>query len=205
MTRTYAGVTAEQRRAQRRESVICAALDLMASEGSGAVTVRSVCARAGLNQRYLYESFPGGPDELLVAAFDVARVQAARAMRDAIDSVHGGGDAQAQAVAAAVVALVADPPHHGRVLLFEGNVAAALHPHRQRMVRAAAEQFAGEVTARLGPSAPPRQDTTVTGLMVAGGVHELLLAWESGAVPLAREQVVDRIARAILAGLQAAR
>lgn len=200
-TRTYGGLSAEARRAQRRGALIDAALDLMASEGSRAVTVRGVCARAGLNQRYLYESFPDGPDELLVAAFDAARLHAGRAMRDAIASARGDGEAKVRAAAEAVVGLVADEPHHGRVLLFEGNAAAALHPHRQRMLLSAAEQFAREAIGQLGTVAPDEEDLTVVGLMVAGGVHELLLAWHSGALLLTREQVAERIAAAIVVSL----
>ncbi len=201
MTRTYAGATAEQRRALRRAALVSAALDLMAREGSAAVTVRGVCARAGLNQRYLYESFPAGPDELLVAAFDAARLQAGRAMRGAIAAAGPDGRARVRAAAQAVVALVADEPHHGRVLLFEGHATASLHPHRQRMLLAAAEQFAREASAQLGAAAPPHAELTVAGLMVAGGVHELLLAWESGAVRLTRDQVLDRIVAATVASL----
>lgn len=199
-TRTYRGVSGEARRARRRDALVAAALDLMAREGSAAVTVRGVCARAALNQRYLYESFPGGPDELLLAAFDAARVDAGRTMRDAIATARGDGSATARAVAEAVAAMVGDEPYHGRVLLFESNVAPALHPQRRRMLMAAAGQFAREAT-QVAPHARTERELTVVGLMVAGGVHELLLAWQSGVLRLRRGEVVDRIAAAILGSL----
>ena len=56
-TRSYGGVTADERRATRRAALIEAALDLFAEDGARAVSKRAVCARARLNDRYFYEHF----------------------------------------------------------------------------------------------------------------------------------------------------
>ncbi|WP_278258124.1 TetR family transcriptional regulator [Nocardioides convexus] len=54
--RRYGGKTAEQRRAERREALLAAAVDIWQESGWAAVTMRGVCARAGLTDRYFYES-----------------------------------------------------------------------------------------------------------------------------------------------------
>lgn len=50
--RMYGGLLPEQRRAQRREQLLDAALDLVGEEGVGALTMRRLIARAGLAPRY---------------------------------------------------------------------------------------------------------------------------------------------------------
>ena len=63
--RTYRGVSADVRREQRRAALLEAALDLMGSEDAD-ISVRGVCTRARLTQRYFYESFTN-LDELQLA------------------------------------------------------------------------------------------------------------------------------------------
>jgi AcrR family transcriptional regulator len=66
--RPYRGVTADVRRERRREALFEAALDLLASDDAD-ISVRGVCAGAGLTQRYFYESFTN-LDELQLALFN---------------------------------------------------------------------------------------------------------------------------------------
>ena len=67
--RAYGGVPAEQRRSQRRAALLAAGLDIVGTEGAGRLTVGGLCARAGLNERYFYESFRTTEDVLL-AVYD---------------------------------------------------------------------------------------------------------------------------------------
>src|SRR3954470_23258141 len=69
LSRAYRGVPADERRAQRREVLIEAALDRLHADGIAGVSVRSVCTRARLTPRYFYESF-ADLDQLLLAAVD---------------------------------------------------------------------------------------------------------------------------------------
>src|SRR5512139_974724 len=75
-TRTYGGRSAEERRSERRHRLVDAALAIWGEQGWAAVTMRQVCARAGLIDRYFYESFPDR-DALLVAVWDQLRDEAA--------------------------------------------------------------------------------------------------------------------------------
>ncbi|HET6290833.1 MAG TPA: TetR family transcriptional regulator, partial [Amycolatopsis sp.] len=56
-SRRYSGKTADERRAERRLALLGAALDIWQEQGWAAVTMRGVCARANLTDRYFYESF----------------------------------------------------------------------------------------------------------------------------------------------------
>jgi AcrR family transcriptional regulator len=55
--RPWRGVSATERTAERRERLIEAALEVFATRGYSASTVRDVCREAGLTERYFYESF----------------------------------------------------------------------------------------------------------------------------------------------------
>ena len=75
--RRYRGSAVEERRAQRRQQLIDAAIEVYGSNGYRHSGVKQVCDAAGLTQRYFYESF-GHSDELLIAAYE----QAARSVRE---------------------------------------------------------------------------------------------------------------------------
>ena len=64
--------TSAERRAERRQRLIDAATEIWSESGWAAVTMRGVCSRTGLNDRYFYEDFKTR-DMLLVAAWDGMR------------------------------------------------------------------------------------------------------------------------------------
>lgn len=53
----YGGMSAEERRHQRRTALIGAGLELFGTIGYPSVSVKRICDEAGLTQRYFYESF----------------------------------------------------------------------------------------------------------------------------------------------------
>ena len=53
--RVYGGLSSADREAQRRQSLLDAAIDLLVAGEK--LTVRGVCARTGLTSRYFYENF----------------------------------------------------------------------------------------------------------------------------------------------------
>ncbi|MGC4060275.1 MAG: TetR/AcrR family transcriptional regulator [Aquabacterium sp.] len=56
-TRTYGGVSSEERRQERRERLIESGLEVFGTRGLGQSTMRDICTRARLTDRYFYESF----------------------------------------------------------------------------------------------------------------------------------------------------
>lgn len=57
--RRYRGISNEARKAERHQKFLEAGLSCFSREGYHSVTVRGVCAEAGLTERYFYESFTG--------------------------------------------------------------------------------------------------------------------------------------------------
>jgi len=67
--RPYRGVSATDRRDQRRQRLIDAGLQLFGTRGVAAVGIVDVCGEAGLTKRYFYENF-ASIDALAEAVFE---------------------------------------------------------------------------------------------------------------------------------------
>ena len=66
--RTYKGASNEERRTERRQKLLDAAMKVYGAVGYHGATVKAICAEAGLTERYFYESFEKG-EALLAAAY----------------------------------------------------------------------------------------------------------------------------------------
>jgi AcrR family transcriptional regulator len=66
--RSYRGASPDQRRAERRERLIAAGIEVFGTTGYRAATVDQICAVAGLTKRYFYESFADS-EALLLSAY----------------------------------------------------------------------------------------------------------------------------------------
>lgn len=67
--RVYGGKTSEERQAERYKALIDALFEIVGGEGYAAATVRAICKRAGLSERYFYESFESR-EAILNALYD---------------------------------------------------------------------------------------------------------------------------------------
>lgn len=88
--RAYGGVTADERRLQRRQRFIEAGVEVFGTRGLFQTTMRDLCAEARLTDRYFYESFRRVEDvfeqvyvelsQQLIARLGAAMMQAPRRM-----------------------------------------------------------------------------------------------------------------------------
>ncbi len=67
--RTYAGLSTEQRKLQRKQQFLKAALELFGTIGYRKATVRGICKQAKLTDRYFYESY-SNLDALLMDIYE---------------------------------------------------------------------------------------------------------------------------------------
>jgi AcrR family transcriptional regulator len=192
-TRPYRGVSAEQRRADRRERLLEAGLDLFGSDGWGATTVRGVCARAGLTERYFYESFKDR-EALLLAVFDEIIAEATRVVLEAVAAAPHDEREKSRAAIAAFVDLMTDDPRKGRVAFVEAMGSEQLMLRRLATMRAFAQLITDQAQAFYGKSSVPRADAELTALLLVGGLAETLIAWLGGSLELSRDRLVDHVA-----------
>jgi AcrR family transcriptional regulator len=183
--RTYGGVTGEQRRTKRRAALTEAALDLVADSGWERVTVRAVCARARLNDRYFYESFPDR-DALLLATRDGIAAGALRAFRRAIEASRPEG--RIRAVVETVIDFFIEDPRRGHLMFAPHD---ALRGRRREMLRTLAGIVAEQATEILGDHAARGKDRELGALTLVSGTMEVFAEWLHGELDVTREYLAD--------------
>jgi AcrR family transcriptional regulator len=197
-TGRYGGVPADERRAERRERLLDAALEILGTDGWQATTVRGVCARARLNPRYFYESF-SGLDELLVAVFDRIAAEAMEAVLAAVAENPQDPEATARGTIGSFVALMTDDPRKGRVAFVEAMGSEALMRRRLDTLQRFAEIVAAYAQGVAGAGAVDPQTAQLTAQMLVGGLTEALIAWLEGRLEVSRETLVEHAAALFVA------
>jgi len=198
-SRRYAGASADERRARRRAALVEAGLDLLGTEGVSAMTVRAVCARAGLTERYFYESF-AERDALILAVFDEVAAGGTAAIVSAVESAPADPHGTAVAAFGAFVEYLTEDRRRGRVLLLEAHGSEPLQRRRLEALRGFALLTVEHGRPRLGPSAPNETDALLTATVLVGGLAELLISWLNGDLDVPRERLVHHCAALLVAG-----
>jgi AcrR family transcriptional regulator len=183
--RPYRGVSAEDRRTERRARVKSACLDVVGEQGVIEVTVEAVSARAGLTKRYFYESF-GSIDELAGAVFEQVTDRLVEQVAPAI--VAGAGVDPRPALTAYFHGALADP-RIVRLLAVEGRT-GALASYGDGFATRAVELWFG-LTPRVDG-----QDEAALRLRAyafAGALTQVGLALHDGALNLTVERIIDEL------------
>jgi AcrR family transcriptional regulator len=189
-TRPYRGVSAEDRRAERRERLLEAGLDLLGTEGWPGTTVRAICARAGLTERYFYEAF-ADREALLVAVFDRITAEAMQVILEAVEAAPRDARAKARAAIGAYVELMTDDPRKGRIAFVEAMGSEALMGRRLETLRTFAGVVAEQAETFFGDAAPSRAELELSAHALVGALAELLIAWLDGSLGVSRERLVE--------------
>ena len=196
--RSYGGVPPEQRQAGRRDRLIDAALTVIGTDGTSALTVHRVCRTAGLNERYYYESFPERDDLVRAVAEDVAGRLIARLV-ESIGSTPDDARTQATTVIGAAIDLFTDDPRLGRLM-----VESAGHPVLSEARTALTSAVLGLIiergvaTLKIELTPAIEKDATFAATLLLGGLIEVLTAWTTGVLPLDRDELVERCVETFL-------
>jgi AcrR family transcriptional regulator len=199
----YGGVSADDRRAERRRRLMDAAFALLGTEGWSATTVRGVCAEAKLTPRFFYESFED-LDALAVAVFDdIVETATARVLEALASAPPTPQDAIRAAIEAFVFDLT-DDPRRARIVFVEALGSEPLLRRRLEVMRSYGQLFAEQ--ARIAYRPPPEAEglVEVTAAVFAGGMAELLITWTQGGLRHTREELVDDCVALFTAGGDAA-
>ncbi|WP_165969185.1 TetR family transcriptional regulator [Actinomadura sp. KC06] len=180
-SRPYAGVTADRRRADRRAALLDAALDLLATQGLRGTSLRAVCACAGLNTRYFYESFTD-LEALLTDVHDRIITETADAAAQGVSAAGPGASLHAavRSAATAVLDVYRADPRKARAVLIEASASPVLRA-RQREARRHYTRLVIEY-ARTFYDIPSYADAQMhfTATMLVAGWSENLIAWLDG-------------------------
>ncbi|MCW2755304.1 MAG: hypothetical protein JWQ32_2715 [Marmoricola sp.] len=182
-TRVYGGMSAAERRDERRQRLLAAGLELFGTRGVAAVGIVDICAEAGLIKRYFYESF-SSIDELAVAVFEQVTDRLVAQVVPAI--IAGGGHDPRPALTAYLQGALADP-RVARLLAVEGKT-GALTEYGNGFATRAVELWFG-----FSPAVEGRDEGALRlrAYAFAGALSQVCLAWHDGVLDLTVDQVID--------------
>jgi AcrR family transcriptional regulator len=195
--RPYNGISAEQRMAERRSRLVTAGLEEYGTRGFAATGVKDICRRAGLTDRYFYESFRDGGD-LFLAVFDHATSTLLEVVMAAVANTPRDQRAQARAVIGAYVRALADDPRLARVVFVEAPSAGA---RAEQHMRTTLRQFAGlvEMTARpYLPDSVPDGVLRFGSIALVGAIERLMIEWQDGELGLSIEQIIEYLSEMLI-------
>jgi AcrR family transcriptional regulator len=183
--RRYRGSAVEERRAQRRQQLIDAGIEVYGQNGYRHSGVKQVCDAAGLTQRYFYESFAHS-DELLIACYE----QAARWMReDNMAAAKAAGKdklVRSRAMLLAFFLRLKENPTIARLLLVEiRGINPAVDEAIERALKASSDDIA-RVLAR-----PGKRFDELLQAGILGGVIHIALYWMANDYRMPVEVVTD--------------
>ncbi|MFD3744309.1 TetR/AcrR family transcriptional regulator [Nocardia sp. NPDC058633] len=194
-SRRYGGRDKASRSAERRAALLAAGLELFGTIGYPASSVKKICDRAGLTERYFYESFTHR-EALLSAVYDSQIEQVRTATLTALADAEPELAPQAHAAVEAFVRTVAADPRRARVIFVEVvGVSSALEVHRRAVMREFAQLIVGFAGAYFHIPATGRLD--VSAMLFAGGMTELMVDWTLADAPQPLDELID-VAAAIL-------
>ena len=187
--RTYRGVPASQRKAELRDRLVAAGLELFGTRGIAATRVDDVCAEAGLTKRYFYESFES-LDELVHAVVESVLADMTARM---VPLIEASGWRNPRPAMSMFVGSLLDDPRLVRLLVVEAHT-GVLAPRRQEFVdRAVDIWLASDPSTDKSPEHLPIQRLLAHAM--AGAAGEVALGWINGRIDLSAEEIVDQLVR----------
>lgn len=188
--RRYRGITPSERKADRRERLLDAGLELFGTLGYAHTSVRAVSAAAGLNSRYFYESFTSRED-LLYSVYQrivtdiFVRASEAVAQEDSIEGQARAG------LRAAWSAVTADRRKARIIALEVVGVSERLERLRHETRHALAQFTADNAMSLAGQGVRLRLNPVLVTRFLIGGVVEVLLEWINGDLEASIDEVVE--------------
>lgn len=190
--RAYAGVPAEQRRAQRRTTFLEAAREIVGTQGSARLTVGGLCRQAGLTERYFYENFTN-LDAVVAEVYDQAIGELTALIAGRVRAAPDPLRDKVHAAIAAGLQAVADDPRLIRIAFTEAQLNPVLNERRTATIRSFAALVLATVNKRLSPESTATAGAygELAAMHLVGGLYETVYGWLNGTLDLTRDELVD--------------
>ncbi len=176
VVRGYGGISAADRRTERRSKLLAAGRQIWGESGVTEVTVRGVCAAAGLTSRYFYEQFPNR-EALLFAISDDVRDELINALVTAGVGDPGTLADKLTSALTAFLDIIAADPHIHRIATGDVSSVAGLTEHRTHILEMIADLVVHHAPSVLSTETPNETDLRRSARFMVGGVNQLIEAW----------------------------
>ncbi len=205
-TGRYAGKSAAERHAERRERFLEAALELFGGgPGYRSTTVAALCEAAGLSTRQFYEEFRTLEDVLAALHLYVNDVAEAAVINTLARTEDLSFADRYGAVFRAYAASLTTDPRRIRIAFTE-IVGVSPRMDEQRLARRAqwVDLLCAEAAAAVVRGEAADRDYRIAAVAFIGSVNGLLHDWAMGWVDASSDQVVEELVRLLLALLRPA-
>lgn len=176
VVRDYGGISADDRRAERRRKLLAAGRQIWGESGVAEVTVRGVCAAAGLIPRYFYEQF-ANREALLFAVSDDVRDELLDALILAGIGDPGSLADKLRSALKAFLDIIAADPHIHRIAAGDVSTVAGLAEHRTSILEMITDSIIEQVPRVLATPPPPPAQLRRGAQFMVGGVNQIIDAW----------------------------
>lgn len=193
VVRAYGGISAEDRRAERRKRLLAAGRTAWAESGPAGVKVRGICALSGLNDRYFYEHF-ANREALLVAVADDVRDQLLAVMVEAGLTAEGAAFERLQAALQAFLDTVATDPDILRIVTSDTAGIPGLAERRHDVLTTIADlvvRYAPEIDDTERDPDQLRR----AAMFITGGVNQLIEGWLDGVIAMTTTELAAECTR----------
>lgn len=176
VVRGYGGMSAADRRTERRGKLLAAGRHIWGESGITEVTVRAVCTAAGLTSRYFYEQFPSR-DALLFAISDDVRDQLLTALVNAGVGDPGTLTDKLRSALTAFLETIAADPHIHRIATGDVSSVPGLTEHRTHILEMITALIVEHAPSVLHGETPDPVQLRRGSRFMVGGVNQMIEAW----------------------------
>lgn len=193
--RVWNGQSPEDRRADRRARFIAAGIDIMGSDGAGAVTIRAICRRTKISERHFYELF-STKDEFITSVYDQVLGDGARLLSDLNmeEASEAPPEELLRTLLRAWIDFIGADPRRGRIIAVEGANNSVLARRGRRVAVDLMATYAAYTTGEQADHADAAA-REVTATVLFTGMWALLLAWQADGLenPMTKEQLIGHL------------
>ncbi|MGB8404405.1 MAG: TetR/AcrR family transcriptional regulator [Mycobacterium sp.] len=187
--RSYNGLAAAERASQRRRRLLEVGLDMLGDpDGPQDLTLRTVCRRSGLAQRYFYESF-ADKDQFAAAIYDWALEGLVAGAQFAVAGVPPNDQARA-GITSLVRAISADR-RIGQLLFSPNQISLVLVRKRFESTAMFVSLFAQHLRDTFHPN--NERGLPVLAQFLVGGMGQTLAAWLNNEMSIAEDDLIEQL------------
>ncbi len=201
-SRMYRGVDTEQRRAERRERLLEAALDEFTTRGYHKTKIADLCAKAGVSTRNFYEKF-ASKEALLLELHAHINTTAMKRLLPVLDSL---ADADAltriTTLVDAFVDAVTSDPRFPRLNYVEApGISQAMERQHQEWFSRYVDFITAECDRAADAGLAPSRDYRLTAIALVGAVTGLVREWQAHDPPLPAADVATEMREIFIAAI----
>jgi AcrR family transcriptional regulator len=187
--RLYAGLSAPQRRAERRERLLDAGLELFGTAGFAKTTIPMLCTASGVTARHFYEEFDSR-ETLLRTIYDGIAATVFEHVVSALRATDRGVRDRIRDSTAGYFRYLTSDPRLAQIYAIE---AVGMHSELETHRRAKREDFVKKLTKAAQRVESSSLDSRLLSAGIAGAAHALLLEWVLAPRRPSVEKMIDTI------------